>query len=158
MGSDLAAVLDGGLTVLSEPQLRMLLHWPWVLRELQQRVLLEGGSYWRELAARRPFAEVRTQIWSRLEPQLKLTGSHARQSVGEDQTHALASVATVGGTPSISTARSKEPLPVTSTTTPSRVSTQQTKPASARTWARTLVVTMSARAGMSSLRMISPYV
>ena len=44
LGDDLPAVLDRGLSVLAESKLRSLIRWPWVLRELQHRVLVDGGT------------------------------------------------------------------------------------------------------------------
>lgn len=62
LGHELVAVLERGLSVLGEPKLRSLIRWPWVLRELQQSVLLEGGDFWRRLPQTSLEAE-RERIW-----------------------------------------------------------------------------------------------
>lgn len=49
LGSQADAVLTRGLQVLAESQLRQLLLHPRLLLELQERVLRDGGEYWRQL-------------------------------------------------------------------------------------------------------------
>ncbi|MCX7423927.1 MAG: hypothetical protein NT013_30955 [Planctomycetia bacterium] len=48
-GSDLPKVLEQGLTALPREQLRRLLKQPGLLLELQERVLIDGGTYWNSL-------------------------------------------------------------------------------------------------------------
>lgn len=66
LGDDLPAVLDRGLSVLAESKLRSLIRWPWVLRELQHRVLVDGGEYWRSLPAAPSLDVERQRVWSRI--------------------------------------------------------------------------------------------
>ena len=48
-GSDLPKVLEHGLTALPREQLRRLLKQPGLLLKLQERLLIDGGTYWNSL-------------------------------------------------------------------------------------------------------------
>lgn len=70
LGSEMSVVLERGLASLTVQQLRSLIRWPWLLRELQQRVLTDGGSHWQMLAASRSFDTERENVWQRIETEI----------------------------------------------------------------------------------------
>ena len=71
LGNEMAVVPERGLVPLTEQRLRSLIRWPWLLRELQQRVLTDGGPYWQTLAASRSFDAERDRVWRRMEIEIK---------------------------------------------------------------------------------------
>ncbi|MBT4863886.1 MAG: hypothetical protein HON53_02035 [Planctomycetaceae bacterium] len=52
-GEDLSRVLDVGLSAVPPDRLRVLLRQPQLLLNLQERILIDGGDYWREQSSNR---------------------------------------------------------------------------------------------------------
>jgi|ERR1043165_3481143 hypothetical protein len=67
LGDQLPDVLQLGLRSLSPDQLRRLLRQPELLRELQLRVLEEGGDYWTTVPASALLEATSNKTWQRLE-------------------------------------------------------------------------------------------
>ncbi len=87
LGNDSNAVLSQGLTVLSEDQLLQLVGHPYLLIELQDLVLLNGGDYWQALASQPEPPQASAVTWQQVlqnrtdqptverEPELPSSGS-----------------------------------------------------------------------------------
>ncbi|MBX3421791.1 MAG: hypothetical protein KF752_09585 [Pirellulaceae bacterium] len=65
-GDQMSDVLQRGLTVLSDSQVRALLSHPAVLLELQEQVMTQGGSYWMQLKRDPQLLKDSRQSWSAL--------------------------------------------------------------------------------------------
>ena len=69
LGNSRAAVQSRGLEALPLDQVKVLLQHPRLLLELQERLLVEGGPYWRRMAPRNAGREHRVAVergWERL--------------------------------------------------------------------------------------------
>lgn len=67
LGEALPAVLERGLAAAAPQTVRMLLRRPRLLLELQERVFLDGGEYWRGLPRVAGLVERAEATWARLE-------------------------------------------------------------------------------------------
>lgn len=68
LGSASQAVLDQGLSALPPDRLHDLLRHPEQLMILQERILVDGGPYWRELLTRSPeLTEITCRGWTQLQ-------------------------------------------------------------------------------------------
>lgn len=72
LGSSLAEVLEHGLGVLPESTVQQLLRQPQLLLQLQERVFIEGGPYWRQLPRSAELTERSQAILQRALQQLRL--------------------------------------------------------------------------------------
>lgn len=71
LGRELPIILRNGLQKIPRSQLQVLLRNPQLLLDLQERILSDGGSYWREKFSREhSSAAPLDRIWSDLEPAL----------------------------------------------------------------------------------------
>jgi len=101
LGDTLPAVMQRGLAAASPELVRGLLRQPRALLELQERVFLAGGPYWRNLPRPAALTSRAEQIWSRMEPVGSNPPADARPSVGSSTTEwlrwgvSLATAATV---------------------------------------------------------------
>lgn len=69
-GSQLSAALQNGLSAVSPNVLRQLLTNPQALLELQERIFIDGGSYWSRVPATADVLDIVHGSWRRLEPTL----------------------------------------------------------------------------------------
>ncbi|MFM9960449.1 MAG: hypothetical protein ACKV2Q_04405 [Planctomycetaceae bacterium] len=74
-GADLPNVLEHGLTALPREHLRRMLKQPELLLELQERVLIDGGTYWESLPLEPELVAAVHQGWQRLSSNLGLSAS-----------------------------------------------------------------------------------
>lgn len=71
LGRELPAILRNGLRNIPRMQLQVLLRKPQLLLDLQERVLVEGGNFWRERQLRESASVAPIEkIWSELQPAL----------------------------------------------------------------------------------------
>jgi hypothetical protein len=71
LGGNRRALLDRGLSVLPRHALGTLLRHPRLLLELQEAVLLQGGTYWQELNRSDPaVASGVAAVWNRVSPRI----------------------------------------------------------------------------------------
>lgn len=79
-GAQLSAALQNGLSACSPNVLRQLLTNPRALLELQERIFIDGGSYWSRVPATADVLDIVHGSWRRLEPTLEVaptTAAHA---------------------------------------------------------------------------------
>ena len=67
LGDALSGVLDRGLDAAEPAAVRGLLRQPRLLLELQERVFLEGGTYWQKLPRSAELAARSAEVWARIE-------------------------------------------------------------------------------------------
>lgn len=71
LGRELPAILRSGLQNVPHSQLRVLLRNPQLLLDLQERILSNGGDYWRDKFSREHASSALLEkVWSDLEPAL----------------------------------------------------------------------------------------
>ena len=66
IGARMADVLSSGLKALPEAQLRKFISEPWLLLDLQERILIDGGSHW----SSRSLTSAETQVLARVKDKL----------------------------------------------------------------------------------------
>jgi len=82
LGARADDVLERGLSALPRLAIRELLRNPQLLLELQERVLIDGGSYWSELPVEEELAEAVDRGWQRLAPLAGRKSEPAKPATG----------------------------------------------------------------------------
>ena len=66
LGSRLNDVLSRGLSALPESNLRELIRHPWLLLDLQERIFIEGSSYWTDRPPALKDEKTLDRVWTRV--------------------------------------------------------------------------------------------
>jgi hypothetical protein len=84
LGNDLPSMLDAGLSTVPPDRLRVLLRQPLLLLELQERILVDGGEFWRQQRrSREDVQELAERGWHSLSTAISRaanTGSQRQQA------------------------------------------------------------------------------